>query len=278
MRLKDKYNDLLNSLNKEKSAIIAFSGGIDSSFLLFSAKKAGIRKILAITAVSSTTSKDELESAKNLAKFIDVEHRIIESSEMTYPEFINNPQNKCYLCKKIRYQALVKIAESENFSAIFEGSNIDDLSDYRPGMQAVKELKIESPLMKFKLSKQEIRSLAKDYNLPNWNKPSNPCLATRVPTGSKISNEKLRKIEKSEDIIKQLGFKIVRVRDFENKAIIEIALSEMQKLIRYKDKIISEIKDIGYKTVEINPNGYKTGAMNKIINLSSSTRRVGDPV
>ena len=217
------------------SAIIAFSGGVDSSFLCAVAKEVLKDKVIAVTAVSETYPKSELKDAKDIAKLLKIRHKTIRTKEFNDKSFISNPPQRCYFCKKELFEQIKAIAEKEGIKTILDASNYDDLKDFRPGSKAKKELMVRSPLQEAKMTKADIRKFSKKMGLPTWDKPSCACLASRIPYGEGISKEKLRRIEEAEEIIKKLlgapHATPIRVRAHNNLARIEIDSLQFQRIL-----------------------------------------------
>jgi uncharacterized protein len=270
LQLDNKLNKLKNILGNMDSALIAYSGGVDSTFLLKVAYDVMGEKVLAVTANSEVQSENEIKEASDIIADIGARYLVIETNEMQDENYKANAIDRCYHCKKILFSDLIKVAEEQNIDFILEGSNADDLSDYRPGLKAIEELKIRSPLKEADLTKDEIRSLSKSMGLPTWNKPAFACLASRIPYGTEITNDKLRRVDKAEFYLRSLGFYQVRVRDHGDIARIEVLSSEFEKL--FSNGLIEEItanfKEIGYLYVTLDLEGYKTGSMNKVIDLN----------
>jgi len=263
--LLDKLENLRTLLKNMESVAIAYSGGVDSTFLLKVAKDVLRDKVLAITATSLTYPKSELEDAKRLAKNIGVRHIIIHSDEMRNKTFTENPPNRCYFCKSELFSKIKEIAKKEYIRYIIDATNFDDLNDYRPGMIALEELEIKSPLKDSKLTKEEIRELSKDMNLETWNKPALACLSSRFPYGCEITEEKLKKIEKAENILKKLGINQLRVRYHNEIARIEINKNEFPLLLNHSNKIIDKLKKLGFTYVTLDLEGYRTGSLNEVL-------------
>ncbi len=264
-KLEKKIRVLKNYLAQSGSAVVAFSAGIDSSFLLKMAiDSLGKDKVLAVTAISPTYTKDELKYAKKLANKLNANWISIHTNEFNISEFKENLINRCYFCKKELYQKLLAIAKEKKIDNVYEGSNYDDTKDFRPGMKAAKELKVVAPLLKFKFTKKDIRIASKNLDLPNYDLPSSSCLASRIPYGEKISIDKLQTIEKAEKYLKEkLKLSQVRVRLYSGTmARIESMAVDMNKIVESREKIIKKFNLLGIKYVTLDLEGYRTGSMN----------------
>jgi uncharacterized protein len=260
-----KEERLKSIIQKMESMLIAFSGGVDSSYLLSIARKVlGKEKVLAVTASSQTYTKSELKIAKAIAKILDANLKIIQTYEMDNPRFYKNPLNRCYWCKRELFSHLKSIAEKGKFRFIADGSNLDDIKDYRPGSIASKEFGIRHPLLEAGLGKKDIRSLAKKSKLPNWNAPSMACLASRFPFGTPISGKDLKMIEKAEKYIRELGYKTVRVRKHNNLARIEVAMPDIKNIVKQPahSNITKYLKKLGFRFITLDLEGYRTGSLN----------------
>lgn len=245
-----------------KSAVVAFSGGVDSSLVCAVAHKVLGERAIAVTAVSSTYPPGEIDVAKEVANRIGIKHMIIQTDELDDPRFIANPIDRCYLCKDELLGKLDDIRKKFRLKNILDGTNHDDLSDFRPGFRALEEFGVISPLALAGIDKNEVRKLAAKYDLTNFDKPANPCLASRIPFGCAITSESLERIAKAEKFIQSLGFRIVRVRDHGDLASIEVAKSELEKAIRLKNDMEKNLKRFGYRFVELDPEGYRSGSLN----------------
>jgi len=259
-----KYHDLQDILRNMGSVLVAFSGGVDSAFLLKTAKDVLHDGVLAVTATSEIQLSHELEEARTLATDIGAEHTVVQTQEMEDETFVSNPCDRCYHCKKMIFGALRRIAEEREIPFILDGSNADDTSDYRPGMKALEELGIRSPLKEAGLTKAEIRELSKTTGLPTWNKPAFACLASRIPYGDRITTEKLRRIDEAEAFLREQGIVQVRVRDHGSVARIEVSPEDKSKFSddRFAQQVNTKLKELGFTYVALDLEGYRTGSLN----------------
>jgi uncharacterized protein len=264
--LKMKLKKLKEILSKMEGVLIAYSGGVDSTFLLKVAKDALGDKVLAVTAKSPVYPFEEIEQAMVLAQGLGVRHTIIETQELSDPKFVNNPIDRCYWCKKELFAILISIARENNVKHVLDGTNFDDLDDFRPGMKAAGEFGVRSPLKEAMFAKEDIRSLSKRLGLPTWNKPSFACLASRFPYGIRISQESLTKVDKAERFLRGFGIIQVRVRHHDTIARIEVLGKDISKLLEEKlqRQSISYFKKLGYSYVAVDLEGYRTGSMNEV--------------
>jgi uncharacterized protein len=264
MNQNEKLQKLKKYLESLEKTIVAFSGGVDSSFLLKVAYDVLGEGVVAVTARSSTYPLREYNQAINFTNTYGIQHKIIVSEELEVEGFADNPPDRCYLCKKELFTKINKLAFQNNIKYVLEGSNIDDMLDYRPGLKAVQELSVLSPLKEFYLSKDEIRLLSKEMGLKTWNKPSFACLSSRFPYGNKITNEKLDMVDKAEQFLMDIGFIQVRVRHHDTIARIEVYESEIEKLIAKDNRkmINDKFQEIGFKYTALDIMGYRTGSMN----------------
>lgn len=253
----DKLKIYLNEL-KEQGLCLAFSGGIDSTLLLYLCKD---MNILALTFDSNFQTKEEITSTKELCKKYGVKQIIIKENVFDNLIILDNPKDRCYHCKKFLFENAVRLAKKNNLKYIIDGTNFDDLGVYRPGRKALKELGVISPFAKFEITKQEIRNYAKECGIEIFSKPSAPCLATRFPYGTKLTLEKLSLVEKGEQILKNLGFECCRLRMHKDIARIEILPEYFDKLIQQKDKLITELKQLGIKYITLDIEGFRSGSM-----------------
>lgn len=258
-----KLSDLRKLLKSFGSATIAFSGGVDSTFLLKVAHDELGENCLAVTAASCSFPERELNEAKNFCRLNNIRHVVVRSEELEIEGFRNNPLNRCYLCKHELFEKIRDIAKEHGLKVVAEGSNADDDGDYRPGLTAVKELGVASPLRKVGLNKAEIRELSKELGLPTWNKQSFACLSSRFVYGETISEERLSMVDKAEQFLLDEGFHQVRVRIHGTLARIEVESCEFDKLLSIRTKITEALKSYGFTYITMDLTGYRTGSMNE---------------
>jgi uncharacterized protein len=263
----DKFLQLLNWFDNKDSVLVSLSGGVDSALVAYAAFQALGKKSLAVTADYKTLSKEELDTSKKIADEIGIKHIIINYNELANPSFVKNDSNRCFYCRDELSEKLIQTAKQFQVDVIVDGTHIDDLGDYRPGIDALRKNGIKSPLLDVNLSKDEIRKICKDVGLTIYNRPSNSCLASRIPWGQRVTAERLARIEMGETMIKQLtGFQQVRVRDLDGTAKIEVEPDNVLLIYNknYLEQIIKKLKMIGFSSVIIDPDGYRTGKMNLI--------------
>jgi uncharacterized protein len=260
---KNKY--LMNRLQKAEKIAIAFSGGVDSTFLLQSAYDVLGNNAIALTARSPLHPAPETEFAMAFAKQLGIRHYIIDTNEMAISAFVQNTHDRCYVCKKNLFRKISKISLAAGIETIAHGANLDDLDDFRPGFRAASEMGVVAPLIDACMTKQEIRILSKQMGLTTWDNPAMSCLATRIPYAVPITLKRLKMIEQAEAFIVSSGFKICRVRCHGEMARIEVPLDDMSKFqnIKYRKAIVKQLETIGFKYVAMDLEGYVQGSMNK---------------
>lgn len=258
-----KLEQLKENLAGLRGAVVAFSGGVDSTFLLAVASEVLGEYVLAVTATSETYPERELFEARSLARQIDARHLEVISEELDIPEFQHNPRNRCYYCKKELFAKLRSIAEEQGLPHVLDGTNVDDLGDHRPGRQAAAELGVISPLEQAGLTKNEIRQLSHQLGLPTWDKPAYACLSSRFPYGTAITPERVRQVGQAEESLRTLGFRILRVRYHGDIARLELGPEEFHNAVGpLKEQVILVMKQAGFIFVSVDLEGYRTGSMN----------------
>ncbi len=266
--ISQKMERLGKVVGKMGPVLVAFSGGVDSTFLLKVARQTlGREKVLAVTARSPVYPKKEYPKARKLAKAMDVQHLFIDSHELDLPQFAANPVNRCYHCKRELFAELKEIARTMSLSSVAEGSTVDDEKDFRPGMMAIREMSVRSPLREARLTKAEIRAQSRKLGLPTWNKPSLACMASRFPYGDRITPEALRQIETAEQFLLGLGFSQVRGRHHGKTVRIEIPPEEIGSLLdlRMRSRVVRRLRALGFTYVTLDLQGYRSGSMNEAI-------------
>jgi uncharacterized protein len=264
----DKYRDLLDILSGMESVVVGFSGGVDSTFLLGCSLEAlGREKVLAATAVSETLPESQVAEAREIAASLGAQHHLLRTSELDIEGFRENPPDRCYYCKSELYARLKALAVERGFRAVVDGTNRDDEGDHRPGMRALEELGIRSPLREVGLGKEEIRRLSKRMALSTWDKPAFACLSSRFPYGDEITPEKLRMVERAEACLRELGFRQFRVRHHDHTARIEVEPEEIVRIASdgVRAKIVEAFRSLGYRYVAVDLQGYRTGSLNEVI-------------
>ncbi len=273
MNLEQKYKKLKKILQEMESVAVAFSGGVDSTLLLKVAFDLLGEKVVAVTSRIETSPIENFDEAKRLADIIGVTHQLIETGELSNEEFVKNNPDRCYHCKKVLFSTIRRYIEKLGLNYVVEGSNYDDLDDFRPGMRAIKELGVRSPLLEAELTKKEVRELSKRLNLPTWNKPAFACLASRFPYGTRITKEQVAMVGEAERYLGQLDFKQMRVRQHDERtARIEIMPEDMGFFLENREKVVAYFKQLGYTYVTLDLMGYRTGSMNEV--LSKEVRKV----
>ena len=263
----DKFSQLFDWFDDKTSALVSLSGGVDSALVAYAAFQKLGKRSFAVTADYKTLSKEELNSSKQIADEIGIQHIIINYNELENENFVKNDNNRCFYCRDELSEKLIETAKQFQLDVIVDGTHTDDLGDYRPGINALRKNGIKSPLLDVNLSKDEIRTICKKIGLTIYNRPSNSCLASRIPWGQRVTAERLARIEMGETIIKQLtGFELIRVRDMDGIAKIEVATNNISVLYEknYLEQITNKLQMIGFHSVTIDPNGYRSGNLNII--------------
>lgn len=264
--LKEKLLLLENWFGQRKGSLVAFSGGIDSTLVLFLARKfQGRDNAIGVISNSESLKNKDLRLAQSFCEEFDIQLRIIKTNELADVRYNQNPIDRCFFCKDHLFHDLQELKNEYPGFEILSGTNNDDLGDYRPGIDAAKKNMVESPLVECKITKEEIREIARHFNLPNWNKPASPCLSSRIPYNQEVTLEKLKQIEAAEDILNSHGFEDVRVRHYGTFGRIEVQQSDLEKLISVKAEVISEMKALGFARMEIDEEGLVSGKMNRVL-------------
>jgi len=258
-----KLSLLIDILKEMQSAVIAYSGGVDSTFLLKASALSGIRA-LAVTGVSPAMPEQDLLDAGEAAQLMGISHRVIETSEVDSDDFRKNPPDRCYYCKSGLFGRLKGIAESEGYRHVIDGSNLDDLDDWRPGRRAASENNVRSPLTEAGLRKKDIRSLSRELDLPTWDKPSSPCLSSRFPYGEPITVDALKRVESAEKFLRSLGFRELRVRHHGDTARVELREEEIPVMLKPEIRMLvtEKLRALGYHFVTLDLEGFRSGKLN----------------
>ena len=263
-----KFDRLKAVLRSRPKALVAFSGGVDSTLLLkVCADVLGPANVIAVTGVSQTYTPEEKRTARRAARELGVRHVLLETDELACPAFAANPADRCYHCKRELFAKIADLAGSLGVGAVYDASNVDDLADYRPGRRATEELGVVSPLLEAGLTKDDVRALSKKLGLATWDKPANPCLASRVPYGTPITPEVLSRIRAGEKFIRELGFPVVRLRHHGNLARLEVPAADLARLVRpaLARRIAARLRRLGYLWTAIDVEGYRMGSLNRAV-------------
>jgi uncharacterized protein len=267
--LEDKSRRLQGILAGYRSVLIAFSGGVDSAYLAIAAAAALGDRALAVTADSPSYPDAHRRLALSIAGDFGFAHEIIHTDELDRPEYRANPANRCYYCKDELYSRLASLAAERGLAVVIDGNNADDRGDYRPGRQAAREHGVRSPLDEADLTKDDIRALARQAGLESWNEPASACLSSRIPYGTEVSDDKLRQIEQAETVLRELGFRVFRVRHHDTVARLEVARSEMARALDpgINTQLVTALKALGYQYVSLDLQGYRLGSLNEALRL-----------
>lgn len=265
VKLEAKLKSLKDILSKMESMLLAYSGGVDSTFLLKVAKDVLKDKVVAVTATSPTYARREIKQAERNARRLRVQQLIIKTDELDNPHFAANPPERCYFCKQELFAQLLKLAKRYNLNYVADAAHLDDVNDFRPGIKAAMELGIRSPLKKAGFTKHDIRMLSKKMKLSTWNKPPCPCLASRFPYGARITKKELLRVERAEELLAKLSIKQFRVRVHGNLVRIEVLKKDIPRLVQRgnSEKIIKKLKSLGYLYITLDLQGYRMGSMNE---------------
>jgi len=267
--LASRERQLYDALSSFDSVIVAFSGGVDSAYLAWVATEVLGPAALCVTADSPSYPDHHRQLALRIAREFSLHHEFVTTSETEQPEYRANPVNRCYYCKSELYDVLSRLAAARGIAVIVDGSNADDRSDYRPGRQAAREYGVRSPLDEADLTKADIRELSRRAGLPTWDEPASACLSSRIPYHSEVTTEKLRMIERAEAALRDLGFRVCRVRHHDTLARIELGTNELHRALDpdVRERIVRELRAIGYQHVTIDLQGYRMGSLNEGVRL-----------
>src|SRR5262245_45259115 len=267
--LQAKADQLRRILSDCESVLVAFSGGVDSAYLAVTAAQVLGDRALAVTAESPSYPDAHRQIARRVARDFALRHEVVQTAELERPEYRANPANRCYYCKDELYGTLLGVARERGLRVIADGNNADDRGDYRPGRQAAREHGVRSPLDEADLGKTEIRELSRLQGMETWDEPASACLSSRIPYGHEVTNEKLRQIERAEDVLRTLGFRVFRVRHHDEMARLEIARSEMSRALDpdVNGTIVSALKALGFQYVSLDLQGYRLGSLNEALRL-----------
>jgi uncharacterized protein len=262
------YDALAAEIRPLESAVVAYSGGVDSTLVMAVCHRELRGRTLAVTAVSPSVSRRELEAAGRIAALLGVPHRLVDTHELDNPEYRANAPNRCYFCKSELFGTLETVRAAEGFRVIVDGYNRDDVGDWRPGVKAGEEHHVVSPLKRAGLGKAEIRELARWLGLPNWDKPAAPCLASRIPYFTAVTVEGLRQIEAAEDALHDLGFGVVRVRHHRDLARIEVPVEDLPRLVALGPRVEAALRAVGYRYVTVDLGGFRSGSLNRVLEVN----------
>jgi len=268
----DKLETLRGIVRQMDSVVVAYSGGLDSAFVLAVAHAELGGRALGLTAVSPSLPERERQDAERIALALGAQHRFVHSEEIHNPAYAANPSNRCFHCKSELYSITGRIQRDEGFAHVVNGTNLDDLGDYRPGLEAAREAGVRSPLVEAELSKAEVRELARGLGLSFWDKPAAACLSSRIPYGTPVTRERLSQVEQLEDALLALGLRQLRVRHHERLARVEVARDELARAFELRDEIVRAGKAAGYTYVSLDLSGYVSGSLNAVLPVLNNNR------
>ena len=257
-----KLDDLLTTLSDMGSLVVAYSGGVDSALVAVAAHRTLGEKALAVTALSPALADRELKEATRLAEQFGFAHRVIQTNELGQEGYVANSPRRCFFCKTELYSQLSYLAQAEGYNWVANGTNSDDLGDFRPGLEAADQHRVRSPLLDAGIDKATVRQLARELEIPIWDKPAQPCLASRIPYGTPVTVESLFKIERAEDYLRGLGLREVRARHHDNLCRVEVGEAEMELAFQHRREIVNNLKKIGYLWVSLDLSGLRSGSLN----------------
>jgi uncharacterized protein len=270
-QLSDKLLALEEWFGQRKGSIVAFSGGIDSTLVLFLARKfQGKENAIGVISNSESLKNRDFLQAKEFCELFDIQLEVIVTNELEDERYNQNPINRCYFCKEHLFHDLTEICEKYPGFEVLSGTNADDLGDYRPGIDAAKKFQVQAPMVDCKISKEEIRQIAKHFHLPNWDKPASPCLSSRIPYNQSVTFKKLKQIEAAEEILNSYGFEDVRMRHYGNYGRIEVHKEDLKKLRLVQDEVVQKITALGFEHCEIDQEGLVSGKMNRVLTTLKS--------
>ena len=267
--IRKKLNLFEKWFSNRKGSIVAFSGGIDSSLVLYLSRKyQGYKNVIGVISNSESLKNKDFEQAQSFCEKYNIQLKVIKTKELNDPLYNQNPVNRCFYCKDYLFNDLQEIKKDYPDFDILSGTNYDDLGDYRPGIDAAQKNRILSPMVECKITKDELREIARYFDLPNWDKPASPCLSSRIPYNQSVTNKKLRQIEAAENILNSYGFEDVRVRHYGNYGKIEVRKEDLKKLQEIKENVLEKIKEVGFPKIEIDKEGLVSGKLNRALKLN----------